>query len=406
MPRAGWVKPENDQRLTDHVSLGVLTRVFPPELVDRVVEEAGRRETRNRLLPARVVVYYVLALALFSSASYEEVMRNLVEGLSWMTGWSHTWSVPTKAALFRARRRLGSEPLQALYRAVAAPLAAPETRGAFYRRWRLMAIDGTCVDVADTEDNDAAFGRPQTGRGTGVGAFPQVRMVGLAECGTRALVNVALGPLATGERALAAEVLQTAGPGMLVTADRGFYSFELWGKAAQTGADLLWRVMANQDLAVEEDLDDGSYLSRVYEIVNYKRRGDGVVVRVVPYTVEDPGRPQAQPLYRLVTTILDPEAAPADDLARLYEQRWEFETMLDELKTHQRGSKVVLRSKLPDGVRQELYGYLCVHYAIRWLMHSVALGVDADPDRLSFIHALRVARRTTASHPGFSPSSP
>jgi hypothetical protein len=237
-----------------------------------------------------------------------------------------------------------------------------------------------------------------------VGAFPQVRIVGLAEVGTHALVDVALGPLAEGERTLAAQVFRGLRASMLVTADRGFYSFDLWNKGVQTGADLLWRITSTQDLAVEEPLEDGSYLSRVYEIVNYKRRGKGVVVRVIPYTIDDPGRPQAQPTYRLITSILDPAAAPAADLAALYEQRWEFETMLDELKTHQRGSRVVLRSKLPEGVRQELYGYLCVHYAIRWLMHSVALGVDADPDRLSFLRTLRVARRTTASHPGFSPS--
>ena len=404
MPRAGWVKPENDQRLSDHISLGVLTRVFPPDLVDRVVSDAGRREIRHRLLPARVVVYYVLALALFSQASYEEVMRNLVEGLSWMTGWSHAWNVPDKAALFRARRRLGPEVLQALFEAVAGPLATAGTRGAFYRGWRLMAIDGTCVDVADTEDNDGAFGRPATGRGSGVGAFPQVRMVGVAECGTHALIDVALGPLADGERALAAQVLRTLRPGMLVAADRGFFSFDLWRQSMQTGADLLWRVMSNQSLAVEQPLEDGSYLSRVYEIANFKRRGAGVVVRVIPYSIDDPGRPQAEPSYRLITTVLDPALAPAAELAALYEQRWEFETLLDELKTHQRGSRVVLRSKLPEGVRQELYGYLCVHFAIRWLMHSVALGVDADPDRMSFTRALRVARRTTASHPGFSPS--
>lgn len=406
MPRAGWVKPETDQRLSDHISLGVLTRVFPPDLVDRVVAAAGRREARHRLLPARVVVYYVLALSLFSQAGYEEVMRNLVEGLSWISGWSHSWTMPTKAALFQARRRLGPEPLQALFEAVAEPLAAPQTKGAFYREWRLMAIDGTCIDVADTADNDAAFGRPASGRGQGVGAFPQVRLVGLAECGTHALVDVAFGPLSEGERALASRVFRALGPGMLVAADRGFFSFELWRQATQTGADLLWRVTSNQDLAVEEHLEDGSYLSRVYEIGNFKRRGEGLVVRVIPYTIDDPGRPQAQPAYRLLTTVLDPVRAPADELAARYEQRWEFETLLDELKTHQRGSRVVLRSKLPDGVRQELYGYLCVHFAIRWLMHTVALDVDADPDRLSFTRTLRVARRTTASYPGFSPSEP
>ena len=404
MPRAGWVKPETDQRLSDHISLGVLTRVFPPDLVDRVVADSGRTEVRHRLLPARVVVYYVLALALFSQASYEEVMRNLVDGLSWSTGWARSWRMPSKVALSKARARLGPEPLQALFGKVAAPLGTPATKGAFYRRWRLMAIDGTCVDLADTPDNDAAFGRPATGRGRGVGAFPQLRMVGLAECGTHALVDVAVGPLAEGEQTLAARVLRALAPGMLLAADRGFFSFKLWTQAAQTGAELLWRAKANQNLAVEEVLEDGSYLSRVYEDANGNRRGKGIPVRVIVYTIDDPGRPQAGAQYRLLTTILDPEAAPADELARLYDQRWEFESLLDELKTHQRGARVVLRSKLPGGVLQELYGMLCVHYAIRWLMHTVALEMDEDPDRMSFIHALRVARRTTASYPGFSPS--
>jgi len=312
--------------------------------------------------------------------------------------------MPTKVALSKARTRLGPEPLQALFEAVAAPLATPTTKGAFYRGWRLVAIDGTCVDLADTPENDAAFGRPGTGRGQGVGAFPQVRMVGVAECGTHALVDVAVGPCHQAEKTLATRVLRALHPGMLLAADRGFFSFELWQKAAQTGADLLWRAKSNQDLAVEEVLEDGSYLSRVYEIVNFKRRGKGVPVRVIVYTIDDPGRPQAQAQYRLLTTILDPQAAPAAELASLYDQRWEFESMLDELKTHQRGARVVLRSKLPKGVLQELYGMLCVHYAIRWLMHTVALDVEADPDRLSFISTLRVARRTTASHPGFSPS--
>jgi hypothetical protein len=406
MPRAGWVKPETDQRLSDHISLGVLTRVFPPDLVDRVVAEAGRTQVRHRLLPARVVVYYVLALALFSQASYEEVMRNLIEGLSWSTGWAASWRMPSKVALSKARARLGPEPLKALFEAVATPLGTPATRGAFYRGWRLMAIDGTCVDLADTEGNDAAFGRPGSGRGQGVGAFPQVRMVGMAECGTHALVDVATGPYREAETTLAAQVLRAAHPGMLLMADRAFFGFKLWRQAGQTGADLLWRARSDLNLAVEEVLEDGSYLSRVYEIVNNKRRGEGIPIRVIVYAIDDPGRPQVKDRYRLLTTILDPDAAPARDLAVLYAQRWEFETALDELKTHQRGARVVLRSKLPEGVTQELYGMLCVHYAIRWLMHAVALDVGADPDRLSFIRTLRVARRTTASHPGFSPSGP
>lgn len=406
MPRAGWVKPETDQRLSDHISVGVLTRVFPPEVVDRVVAEAGRKEVRHRLLPARVVVYYVLGLALFSDASYEEVMRNLVEGMSWATGWARAWNVPTKASLFKARARLGPEPLVALFGAIARPMATEETRGAFYRGWRLMSIDGTCFDLADTPENEARFGRPGSGRGQGRGAFPQVRVVGLAECGTHGIVAASPGPLSDGETTLARGLLGSLSPGMLVLADRNFYSYKLWNEARATGADLLWRTKSNHVLPVEKRLDDGSYLSTLHEVVNNKRRRSDVVVRVVEYGIDDPGRGDVEPLYRLITTITDPASAPAHELAALYPERWEFETTLDELKTHQRGPRVVLRSKAPDGVTQELYGYLCVHYAVRWLMHSVALEADEDPDRLSFTRSLRVARRTTVSHPGFSPSGP
>jgi hypothetical protein len=402
VPRAGWVKPETDQRLSDHISIGVLTRVFPPELVDRIVADAGRVEQRHRLLPARVVVYYVMALALFSQASYEEVMRMLVEGLAWASGWAKRWNVPTKAALFKARARLGPEPLEALFRHVAAPLADARTKGAFYRGRRVVAVDGTCLDVADTPANAQAFGRPGSGRGERVGAFPQLRLVGVAECGTHALVDVAMGACTTGEQTLAAQVLDSLEPGMLCLADRAFYSFASWNKARSTGADLLWRTRSNHVLGCDERLPDSSFLSRLHAIED-RRRAHGVPVRVIEYTLEDPGRPQAEGRYRLLTTILDPEAAPAQELAALYAERWEFEAALDELKTHQRSPRMVLRSKMPDGVVQEAYGYLCVHYAIRWLMHAVALEADADPDRLSFTRSLRVARRTAASHPGFSP---
>jgi hypothetical protein len=407
VPRAGWVKPQSDQRLSDHISVGVLTRVFPPELVDRVVRDAGRGEVRRRLLPARVVVYYVLGLALFSQSSYEEVMRELTEGLAWASGWAQSWHVPTKAALFKARQRLGHEPLKALFGEVAMPLATERTRGAWYRGWRLMSIDGTCLDVADTPANDAEFGRPGSGRGEGAGAFPQVRVVGLAECGTHALTAAALGACTTGEVTLARELAGSLKPGMLVLADRNFYGFDLWDQARGTGADLLWRVKTGLVLRPHERLADGSALARLRQRPRrggHVMRDTDVVVRVIDYGIDDPGRPQVQDRYRLITTITDPQAAPAAELAALYPQRWEFETTLAELKTHQRGPRVVLRSKQPDGVRQEAYGYLCVHYAIRWLMHAVALEAGHDPDRLSFTRTLRAARRTTGSHPGFSPS--
>ena len=402
MPRAGWRKSPTEQRLSDHISVGVLTRVYPPELIDAVVQAAGRAERRHRLLPARVTAYYVLALALFSHASYEEVMRFLVDGLAWQSGWRQRWRVPTKAALFKARQRLGVEPLRALYEGTARPLGTADTKGVWLRDWRLMSLDGTCVDVADTPVNDAEFGRPGSGRGEGRGgAFPQLRIVGLCESGTHAVVDAALGPYATGETTLARDVLRSLAPGMLCLADRNFYSGRLWAEAAASGAELLWRAKADLHLEREQDLDDGSWLATTGGR-DARRKGHSHLVRVIDYRLDDPGRP-GEDGYRLLTTILDPDAAPAVELAGCYPERWELEGALGELKTHQRGPGVVLRSKLPEGVLQEAYGHLCVHFAIRSLMHEAALTAKLDPDRLSFIRSLRVARRTTGSHPGFSP---
>jgi hypothetical protein len=395
MPRAGWVKPQDDQRLSDHVALGVLTRAFPAELVDEVLAATDRAEQRSRLLPARLVTYYVLAMALFSQASYEEVMRNLVEGLAWESGWRQQWRVPSKSAIFQARARLGSEPLEALFARGCAPLAAPDTPGAFYRDWRLISMDGTCLDVADTAENDAVFGRPGSGRGEGVGAFPQLRLVALAETGTHAMFAAAIGAYHTAESVLARELLDRLGPGMLCLADRGFTAHPLLSAAAATGADLLWRAKANAVLPVLERFDDGSFRSEIVATADKRTRANVMPVRVVEYSIDDPGRPDAEAVrYRLLTTIADPAAAPAGELAALYAQRWEIETALDELKTHQRGPRVVLRSKTPDGARQEAWGYLCVHYAIRALMTTVAHGRGVDPDRISFTRALNAARRS------------
>jgi hypothetical protein len=404
VPRAGQRKPPFDSRLTDHVSIGVLTRVFPPELVDGVVCEAGRGERRHRLLPARLVVYYVLALALFGDCSYEEVMRQLVEGLAWESGWRQRWEVPQKGSIAKARARLGSEPLELLFRAVAQPLASECTRGAFYRGLRLVGLDGTCLDVADTEDNERAFGRPKTPQGHGVGAFPQLRLVALAESGTHAIFDAALGSFDGSERALADRLWGSLDEGMLCLADRGFWSFQQFQKARGTGAQLLWR--ARTDLRVERqrDLPDGSYLATVYPAQDTRRRRrGGSTARVIEYTIDEPALVADETRYRLITTILDSEQAPAAELAALYPQRWELESALDELKTHQRGPRVVLRSKHPDGVLQEAYGHLCTHYAIRRVMHDAALRADLIPHRLSFTRSLRAARRSTRTRPGFSP---
>jgi hypothetical protein len=400
VPRAGWVKPRTDQRLSDHISIGVLTRTYPLELVDRVLAQSGRLEQRKRLLPAQTMVYYAMAMALFSEGSYEEVMRNLVEGLDWQSGWQRPWQVPSKVAIAKARSRLGAEPLRLLYEQAARPLATPKSEGAFRGGLRLMAIDGTTLDLADTPANEAAFGRPGSGRGEGRGAYPQLRAVGLAECGTHAITDIALGPISRGEGSLAAELWRSLGPGMLLLADRGFWDFKAFKAARASGAELLWRVRKNLSLAVEEVLGDGSYRSRVYASTD-RKRAHPIAVRVVEYELDDPALGGER--YRLATTLLDPETASAEQLAAAYPERWEFETALDELKTHQRGPRLVLRSKSPEGVYQEVYGHLLVHYAIRALMHEVASEVGRDPDRLSFTRSLRVVRRSARAGPGFSP---
>ena len=403
MPRVGWVKPQSDQRLADHVAVGVLTRTFPASLVDAAVAAAGKAEQRHRLLPARLVVYYVLALALFADSGYEEVMRNLVEGLSYQTGWKSSWDVPTKGAISQARARLGFAPLKACFDRACVPMAIESTSGAFYRGLRLMAIDGTNLDVPDTAANDEEFGRPTAARGEGC-AFPQVRMVGLGECGTHALCGIAIGPYETGENTLAHELVRSVKAGMLLLADRGFGgSYQLFAAMAATGADLLWRVKSSAVLPVLERFDDGSYRSELVIKDDKRRKLKVLSVRVIVYEIDDPGRSQGEETtYRLVTTILDPGRAPADELAGLYPERWEFETLLDELKTHQRGPRVVLRSKSPEGVRQEIYGYLCTHYAIRALMVEVAGNDSVDPDRVSFTRSLRAARRSVRAGIGTS----
>jgi hypothetical protein len=392
------VKPAAGERLPDRIAIGLLTVTFPPELVDRVVAETGRVQRRSRLLPARVVVYYVLAMCLFFGQGYEEVARLLTDGLAYARRWRGTWRVPTTAAITRARARLGPEPLRALFAEVCQPVATEASSGAFYQAWRLVAVDGTTFDLPDTAANAGFFGRPGSPRGAGKGAFPQVRVAGLGECGTHAIFAAALGPLAVHETELARRLFGRLRAGMLLIADRGFTGFDLWRAAAATGADLLWRVRNSAVLPVAEQLADGSYLSHIYAARDKHRHADPITVRVVEYTLAG----QAT-VYRLITTILGPAQAPALDLAALYAQRWEFEISLGELKTHQGAPRMVLRSHTPDGVQQEVYGFLLVHYAIRALMHQAALDAATDPDRISFTRTLRLARRQVPAQAALSP---
>src|SRR5690349_14308592 len=387
-------------RVSDHISLGVIAKAFPIGEVRQVLAETGRASERERDLPAHVMVYYAIALALYMSAGTREVLRCLLEGLRWLWG-AEAVRVAGKSGISQARTRLGETPLRRLYERVVRPVATPATRGAWYREWRLVSLDGSCLDVADTGENRAAFGRPGAGRGEG--AFPQVRFVALVENGTHVLFGARLGGFADGETTLAHGAVPALGPGMLCLADRQFFGHALWREAAATGADLLWRVKRNLRLPRETVLVDGSFLTTVYPSEKDRRhRTDGVRVRVVEYRLE--GVADAEPLYRLVTTLLDPAAAPATELAALYHERWEIEGALAELKTHLRGARAVLRSKTPELARQEFWGLLLAHFAVRGLMHEAALRADEDPDRLSFLHAVRVVRRKLPLFAALPPS--
>ena len=389
-------------RITDYVSLGVIAKTVPLAKVHAALAATGRGSIRQRDLPAHVVVYYVIALALYMQSSCREVLRCLLEGLQWLEDPSTQVKVAGRSGISQARTRLGSEPLRQLHDEIVGPIATKETKGAWYRTWRLVSLDGSTLDVADERANEEAFGRPGASRGSS--AYPQIRFVALVENGTHALFGTRMSGCAAGEVTLAKSVLPALQSGMLCLADRQFFGFELYAQARATGADLLWRLKKNLRLPCEERLADGSYLSSIYPSEKDRRRKTrGVTVRVIDYVLE--GVAGAEPIYRLATSILDPEEAPAEELAALYHERWEIETALDELKTHLRGPRIVLRSKTPDLVRQELYGLLLAHFAIRALMHEAALKGGEDADRLSFLHAVRVVRRRLPTYCAIPPSA-
>jgi len=389
-------------RITDYISLGVIAKYFPIEKIREVLKQTGRTSVRERDLPAHVVVYYVIALALYMRSSYREVLRCLLEGVQWLLDPSAAMKVAGKSGISQARSRLGAEPLKRLYEAIVAPIAESRTQGAWYREWRLISLDGSTLDTADTVENEKAFGRPGASRGSS--AFPKIRFVALLENGTHVLWAARMSKYRTDEITLARDVVPALSKGMLCLADRFFPSYKLWRAAARTGADLLWRTRQNARLDVDQRLPDGSYLSRIYASTSDRRnQRKGIAVRVIDYRLKDVQ--DAEPIYRLITTILDPNLAPAKELAALYHERWEIETALDELKTHLRGAQIVLRSKTPELVEQEFWGLLMAHFAIRGLMHEAALRADEDPDRLSFLHSVRVVQRRLARFVAIPPSA-
>jgi hypothetical protein len=402
-------------RMTDHIGLGVLSARFHRDLLEEVVNRTGCREKRSRRLPAHVMIRYVIAMGLYARESAEEVMRRLVGSLRTMGSWSDDWQVPTASAITQARQRLGVAPVKELFERAAVPVAGSGTKGAWLGRRRLMAIDGTSFDVADTPANVARFGR--MGSGPKASAYPKVQVTAVIECASRAVVGAVLGPCSTGERTQAADLTGVLKPGMLLLADSGFYSFELFNRFAATGADLAWRIGASVSLGLVRWLSDGSYLALIYRpglSAERRRRlaqtatdggevpGDTArLVRVVDYTVPD--RNLDGELITVITTITDPTDVPAMDLATAYHDRWEEESALNEIKSDLRGRGEVLRSKTPDLVEQQMWGLLLAHYAIRALLVDAADEAGYDPDRLSFIRGLRLVRRQVTDQAAIFP---
>jgi hypothetical protein len=355
-----------------------LYHLLPPERIAHVLESAGRQSIRARRIPAAAATRLVVALGLFADLSIPQVWRRLHPATD--------ASEPVDSAFAQARARLGVRPLRELFDAVARPMATHQTIGASYRGWRLMALDGTTLDLPDTAPNARAFGRPRTDRADG--AFPQLRLLALCELGTRAICGLVIKPGRRGEQVMAGPLIDRLESGMLLIWDRGFFGFPLAERVIRSGAHLLARVPAGAALVPTQRLDDGSYLAQLRPPRG--RPGPGLTVRVIEYTHNDPNRPGCGQRNRLLTDLLNPDELPAAEAPVVYHERWEQELAFDELKTHLSGRDVPIRSKTPAGVVQEVYGLVLAHYLIRRVIHDAAVTASADPDRVSFVGALRV----------------
>ena len=391
-------------RLSDFLSASLLARVVPPEVVNAVLDKHGCNSQRLRSFPAVAGVYYCMALSLYPEAAYEEVFAVVAQGLAWASGAADP-ALVSKSSISGLRSRIGSAPLRELVQRCCVPLAnAKEHPEAFYAGLRLVAIDGSTFELPDEADNAHSFGYPGSRTSVaGHAGYPQARCAVLVECATHAILGANLGPYRSGEWELTTPLLPRLGPGMLCMADRGFNAFEHWRQASATGAELLWRCKSTWQLPAQRVLDDGSFLSviRPTGVGRAQAAAQAITVRVIDYTL--PGLDDAQPRYRLLSTLLDPQLAPSMELAALYHQRGEIEAVFDELKTHLRQSRRVLRSKTPELVRQEFYGWVLAHYAVRWLLHQGATRHRVPHAELSFKGHVELLRRTQPQSGAFPP---
>jgi hypothetical protein len=383
-----------DDKVCEQVDLSLLKTVYPAEVIERCVGQSERwssKARRVRQSTLLALVLFVIGMALWSRLSQRLVWDKLVGKLSTLHPGEPKSQV-SASALSGRRQELGSQGLQALLAERCQVLAQPQTMpSAFYGRYRLMAIDGTVFNTADTAANSAAFGRSSNQYGPG--AYPQVRCVLLAECGSHAVVELEIGRYDVSEVHGAHRVVEEIGPDMLVLVDAGITSGGFFEHVRARRAHVLGALEAGawDHLPRQRRLADGSVLAWVPPTrgVQYPMQR-GMWVRIIAYRVTDERLGEVGQVYRLVTTVLNPRLAPALELIELYHERWEIELVLDEIKTHERVQRKVLRSKTPDGVRQELYGIFLAHYAVRVLLAEAAVEAELDPDRLSFTQGLFV----------------
>jgi hypothetical protein len=390
-----------ESKFCRELSLEAIERAVPLAEIRAALSETGVCEQRERKLNMLVTILVTIAMNIYSRASIGEVMRKMAQGLRFI--WPDPeYRLPNDSAISQRRYQLGARPLVALFHRVCRPLAKPETAGAFLFGLRSMAIDGSTEDVPDTAENATAFGRHRGDRGDS--AFPQVKVVYLAECGTHAIVDAGIWPCHTSERVGGFRMLRSIGPGMLVMWDTGFHDFNMVKAAVRRGAHVLARLPAHAKPQMVRRLKDGSYLATIRPSEYARRkRGECLLVRIIEYTITDPALPHCGETHRLLTTLLNPKRYPVLDLVCGYHERWEIESVIDEIDTHQRLAGRPLRSLKPVGVIQELYALLIAHYAIRFLMHDAALRTNIDPDRLSFTHALNVLQ---SAMPEFQMTAP
>jgi Insertion element 4 transposase N-terminal/Transposase DDE domain len=369
--------------------LAGLEQVIRPEDIQQALNATGRVNPRKCMLTHEVILWVVLAMGLFTDLPIRQVFkhaRRLRKGED----------SPHRSSLCVARKRLGVAPVRHLFAQLVRPLAQPTTPGAFYAGYRLMGIDSTVFDVPDTPANDAAFGRPSAGP-RGDGAFPQIRKLSLVELGTHVEVAMLVKHIHCGERTMVTALLRHLSAEMLLLLDRGFFSYELWQQLDSTGVKLLARVVKNLILRPIRDLSDGSYLAKIYRSASDREKDrDGIVVRVIRYTLDDPQRVGHGEVHILITNLFDEARYSAEELIILYHERWEQELVYDEQKTHQdprRATKPAqLRSETPTGVIQEIYALSLGHFVIRSLMFRAAETVQLDPDRLSFTGCFQILK--------------